>query len=107
MQTLGSGKVLETNSLISDMSRLKIGFNRLVHKRQKYRCKCGCTLRRDGKAAHLKSEKHKFRIAGKKFDKKKWAKEECVCPVCGTKSTKGNLAAHKKSAKCLKAKAKK
>ena len=90
--------VLETGALLAKM---KIGFNRLRHKEKPWKCSCGCSLRRDGKSVHLKSKRHKQRMAGKRFNKKKWAMEPCACPLCKTKSTRGNLATHQKTKKCL------
>ena len=92
--------VLETGALLAKM---KIGFNRLRHKEKPWKCSCGCSLRRDGKSVHLKSKRHKQRMAGKRFNKKKWAMETCACPLCKTKSTRGNLATHQKTKKCLRA----
>ena len=98
-------QVLDKNSsadLAKGLAKMKIGFNRLVHKRKKWLCSCGCKVRRDGKAEHLRSDKHRRLVDGKPFDKRAWAKKACECELCGLRSTRGNLATHRKSKRCLK-----
>jgi len=98
--------VLEKNSSVlevtSSIAKMAIGFNRRQHKKKRWTCNCGSSMRLDGKSTHLKSAKHKRKLAGVTFSQKKWAKTVCKCPFCGKESTKANLSTHKKSKKCLK-----
>ena len=98
--TSSISEVRETTSLISGIANMSIGFNRKEHKKKRWSCKCGCTMRLDGKSGHLKSKKHRQKMAGVKFSQKKWATTICKCPLCGKDTTKANLSTHKKSKKC-------
>jgi len=94
---------LSVLDLGSSMAKVKIGFNRRSHKRQKIRCPCGCIFRRDGKSVHLKSKKHTRWLAGKKFNQKVWSRKTTRCSKCGSRQSNANLARHQKTPKCLKA----
>lgn len=94
---------LSVLDLGSSMAKVKLGFNRRSHKRQKIGCPCGCMIRRDGKSVHLKSKKHTRWLAGKKFDQKVWSRKTKRCPKCGSRQSNANLARHQKTRRCLKA----
>ena len=106
-------KVLTSGSLVLEQSsletveklgmavgKLTVGFNRLLHKRTKVTCACGTKLRRDGLAAHIRCDKHKRWLAGKKFDRKAHAKAEKICPRCQTVTSNKNFKQHQKSKRC-------